>query len=910
MPQHLNLLQVADSESDAESIRSELHRAGYETSSLLVQDGAALAAALAGSEWDLIVCDYWLPGFDASAVLKTVGDSGVDIPVLVVSDVGGEDRAVAAIKSGAHDFLMKDNLDRLGAAVERELRDADARAARRAEFRAVADREARLSLAVEAAELGIFDFEPKSGNVYYSDQARRHLRLHETETPSLAGLLQSLHPDDRPEVESAVRRAYDPAGDGRYAAEYRLRETEEGVVPWISAVGRVLRDASGQPTRFLGLVRDITGRKRAERDLGFQLQLTACITEQSADAIILTDPQGRVRFVNPEAERIFGYTFEEFQAATAHELLHHRYPDGSPYPAEECVYSAGLPTGVTLRDHRDVFFNKDGSPVDVSVSCVPLMLGGAMIGVVFTIRDIRDRMRAEQQLRRSDERFRRLFEADIIGLAIVEGDYIVEANGYLLRLIGYTAEEFAGGKLQWRAITASESLSACENALRLIGETGVSSPLEKEYVRRDGTRVPVLFAGASLAPGRDAPVLCFAFDLSDRKNLEKQVRQAQKLEAIGLLAGGIAHDFNNLLTVILGYTDILLAGLAESRQFAGPIEQISTAAERAAALTRQLLTFSRRKTGESTTLDLAEVVRSLEGMLRRLIGETIEIIVTSSNGSYGEAGGGNLLIRADRGMIEQVIMNLVVNARDAMPDGGRLYLETGLLDVVDGFSLSSLAVAAGAYVSLSVTDTGTGMSQEVQSRLFEPFFTTKEPGRGTGLGLATVYGIVRQSGGAISVHSSEGLGTTMRVLFPVVRPEPMAVPEKASTPAPAGTETVLLVEDESGVRRYVREVLENNGYRALDAANGEDAMMLASRFEGKIHLLVTDVVLPGMKGAELIERLLEVRPDLKVLRMSGYPERFGPSRAGEKWSNGIPHLQKPFTTAQFLSRIREVLGSV
>jgi PAS domain S-box-containing protein len=894
----LNLLQVEDSESDAELILRELRRSGYETRGRRIQDAPAMRTALAETAWDLIICDYRMPEFEAPAALAVLLESGLDIPFIVVSGTIGEDVAVAMMKAGAHDYLMKGNLKRLGATVERELREARLRAERRDAIRNLANREAQLSLAIDATEIGIFDYDPRNGQTFYSDLARRHLRRPESEEPTLPGFLETIFPGDRPAVEAAIRQAFQSGNDGRYAQEYRLKADVPGEEPWISAWGRVLRDSNGEPVRFLGVVRDVTVPKRAERELRFQLQLTACITEQSTDAIVLTDTQNRILFVNPEAERIFGYTFEDFRSRSAHEILHHSHPDGTPFPAEDCVYVKNIGAGLTLRDHDDVFFHKDGTPIPVSVSCVPLTLEGGMIGEVFTVRDIRERVRAAQALRRSDERFRRLFGSDIVGLLIVDKDHIVEANDCFLRMIGYSHEDLADQGLSWRAIVSADQASHCARILRSVGETGVCPAMEKEYIRKDGSRVPVLFAAVSLEPGPDAGVLGFVVDLTERRSLEGQMRQAQKLESIGLLAGGIAHDFNNLLTVILGYADNLRAGLAGS-DWLGSVEQISVAADRAATLTRQLLTFSRRNAGEPRTIVLNEVVRGMESMVRRLIGEYIEVILSSD---------GPWLIHADRGQVEQVILNLAVNARDAMPGGGRLYIETSRLNLNESFAAPALGLQPGEYVSLAVTDTGTGMTPEVQARLFEPFFTTKAPGKGTGLGLATVYGIVRQSGGAIKVHSTPGIGTSIRVLFPVVErvaesDRPGIQPDEGPEP-PDASETILLVEDEAGVRHYVRDVLVSRGYRVLDAASGEDALALAEHFRGKIDLLLSDVILPGMKGSELIARLLEARPGTKVLRMSGYPERFG-----EEWPDGVRHLQKPFTSPVLLARIREVLSA-
>jgi len=898
MPETLKLLQVEDSDSDGALIVRHLEQAGYSVSSIRVEDEAGMREALTPGPWDLIICDYRMPRFDAPSALAVLRESGLDIPFLVVSGTIGEDQAVSMMKAGAHDYLMKGNLTRLSAAAHRELREAKSRAERRHAVQTLREREAQLSTAIQATELGIFDSNPETGRAFLSELARKHLRLPPDREPSLGEFVYEIvHPDDRNRVKNALDKVFLPDSDGNFSEEYRLVETLDGDERWISAWGRVSRDEAGKPVRFLGVVRDVTERKRAELDLQFQLQLTACITEQSADCIVLTGLDGQTRFVNPAAERVFGYTFAEFRATTIHDLLHHHYPDGRPFPASECPLAHDLPSNNPMLEREEVFFHKDGTPIDVALSCVPLTLNGASAGIVFTARDIRERKRAERALRESDARFRRLFDAGIVGIMILDGEFIVEANDHFLGLIDCRREDFSGYGLPWNVIAPHgqpEQREHFEKALRSVAANGACLPFENNLIRKDGTSVPVLFAALELNPGVDSRVLGFVVDLTERKSLENQMRQAQKLESIGLLAGGVAHDFNNLLTVIMGYTDMVSDGIGPEDDLRRPIDQISAAAVRAAGLTRQLLTFSRRNAGEPKTIALNELVQGVEGMLRRLIGENIEIVMTADPGDH--------FIHADPGLIEQVIMNLAVNARDAMPDGGKLYVETSTVTVTESSISPPLDVVPGVYVTLAVTDSGTGMTQEVQARMFEPFFTTKEPGKGTGLGLSTAYGIVRQSGGSITVHSTPGVGTTFRVFIPATASVP-APETSAGADAPVdGTETILLVEDEAGVRNYIRDELSGHGYRPLDTATGADALLIAEQYKGRIDLVLTDMVLPGMNGTVLIERLLRIRPDVKILRMSGYPDRFGVQK-----ESSIPHLQKPFTAHTLLRKIRDVL---
>jgi CheY-like chemotaxis protein len=371
------------------------------------------------------------------------------------------------------------------------------------------------------------------------------------------------------------------------------------------------------------------------------------------------------------------------------------------------------------------------------------------------------------------------------------------------------------------------------------------------------------------------------------------------MEAIGRLAGGVAHDFNNLLTIIFGSSDVLLEDLSRDYRLRAEVEEIMKAARRAASLTRQLLAFSRRQLLELQVLDLNALVANLEGMLRRLIGEDVEFrtVLTPARGT----------VLADPGQLEQVIMNLAVNARDAMPQGGKLTIETAAADLDESSAQAHIPVIAGSYIMLAVSDTGTGMDAEVKARLFEPFFTTKEKGKGTGLGLAMVYGIVKQSGGYIWVYSEPRHGTTFKIYLPRIEADPEPLAPKAAPVSLRGSETVLVVEDEEAVRSLIRTVLETRGYVVIAAEAGEAALRLANAHDGVIHLLVTDVVMPGMSGRDLAEHLAPVRREMKALYLSGYTDDAIVQHG--VLEQGIAFLQKPFMPQELARKVREVLDA-
>jgi PAS domain S-box-containing protein len=465
--------------------------------------------------------------------------------------------------------------------------------------------------------------------------------------------------------------------------------------------------------------------------------------------------------------------------------------------------------------------------------------------------------------------------------------------------LGYTREEILSGALRWDEITPPEYNDVDQRAIEQLKKTGVALPWEKEFVRKDGRRVAVLIGVVTLTTEQNnIEVVSFVVDISDRKQLEQQLRKAQKMEAIGQLAGGIAHDFNNLLSVIIGYSDILLDRAGQDGKMRSQCGEIKRAGERAASLTRQLLAFSRQQVLAPIVLNLNTVVVETEKMLRRLIGEDIEFC-TGLDPTLGS-------VKADPGQIEQIIMNLAVNARDAMLGGGRLTIETSNVELDGKYALHHPPFIAGRYVLLAVSDTGIGMDEETKSHIFEPFFTTKEIGKGTGLGLSTVYGVVKQSGGYIWVYSELGQGSVFKIYLP--RVDAAVQQSRPSELAPEllrGVETILLVEDEQSVRTLTRSLLEDGGYTVLEASNGMHALELAGRHSGPIHLLLTDMVMPGMNGRVLAQKMTEGHPGIRVVYISGYTGSL--SGHEELFDSGATLIQKPFSRSTLLWKLREVL---
>ncbi len=513
-----------------------------------------------------------------------------------------------------------------------------------------------------------------------------------------------------------------------------------------------------------------------------------------------------------------------------------------------------------------------------------------------------ERIRAEQALKASEERYRMLFERNLAGVYSTTLDgRMLDLNEACARMFGYTSREEAMAHTLW---DVSPSVAEMQMLIALVLKQKTFTDLEVCLRRIDGRPVWVL-GSASLIEDKDgkpASIEGTLIDITERKRLEQQLRQSARMEAVGRLAGGVAHDFNNLLTAVLGYSDLLLERLPE----AGPLwryaAEVRKAGERAASLTRQLLAFSRQQVLEPQVLNLNSVVTDLQKMLRRLIGENIELVI-----SLGPELGN---VKADPGQIEQVILNLAVNARDAMPEGGTLAIETATVDLSDGADVlvfEQFSVRPGKYVMLAVRDNGRGMDAETQTRIFEPFFTTKDKDKGTGLGLSTVYGIVKQSEGYIAVRSEPGEGTTLKVYLPCVeRGAPEVKPGEmppAGHPVAEGSETILLAEDEDGVRELARLVLLAKGYKVLEAISGEQALRICANYDGPIHLVLTDVIMPHIGGQELARRLATLRPEAKVLYMSGYTG----GAIGRLLDSESAFLQKPFTSETLARKVREVL---
>lgn len=618
------------------------------------------------------------------------------------------------------------------------------------------------------------------------------------------------------------------------------------------------------------------------------------LVENSSDAVIIAGTDQMVRYASPAIHGILGLTPAEYVGRRAFALIH---PDDA---GEALSLFQDLVTRPGATVHREVRVrHTDGGWRLVDVIGANRLADPAIHGMVAHLRDITGQRDAEHERREADRRYRELTESAPLGVCqtTVSGEFIM-VNQELARILGY--DDVAELARQRLADLYADPAVRRQVVSRLLDE-GHRLDIIVTWKKKDGKPVRVQLNARAVIDdrGKVRHLESFVTDVTERERLEAQFRQAQKLEAVGRLAGGVAHDFNNILTAILGGSDLALHDVAPDSAVAEELQEIRRAAERAATLTRQLLTFSRKQVIATRVLDLGAIIDSTVAMVRRLIGEDVRLEVARGERIWA--------VRGDPGEVEQVLMNLVVNARDAMPRGGQLTIETRNVDLDGVYDAEHTEVQPGEYVLLAVTDTGTGMTEEVKARLFEPFFTTKDVGLGTGLGLATVYGIVKQAGGHIWVYSELGHGTTFKVYFPRVL-EALTVDHPIrNTPVPTGTETILLVEDEEAVRRITRRILQERGYDVIEAVSGDEAERVAVAHAGAIHLLVTDVVMPGISGRELAERLQAVRRELKVLYLSGYADD-AVVRHGILGAT-VNFLQKPFSTGGLARKVREVLDA-
>jgi two-component system, cell cycle sensor histidine kinase and response regulator CckA len=700
--------------------------------------------------------------------------------------------------------------------------------------------------------------------------------------------IQMLLPPERANEESEILVRIRRGERVNHFETVRVRKDGNRVD--VSVTISPVRDRTGTINGASRIARDISERKRAE-DARERL---AAVVESSDDAIIGKNLDGTIIAWSSGAETLFGYTASE---AVGKPILMLVPPDRVN---EESETVERIRRGECTNHFETVRLQKDGKRIDVSESVSPIRdRSGAIVGASKIARDISERKCAEEELRKSEERFGKTFHSSPLAIVIstaAEGRY-VDVNESFLKMVGRERGDVIGHTASDLMFWAQPSQRL--ELLRQLQEGGAVTDARMQYKNSTAETREAKMSWVKIEVEGQPCLLAFIRDITEKLSLEEQFRQAQKMEAVGRLAGGVAHDFNNMLSVIIGYSDLAADLVAPESAVKKHLEQIKKASERAALLTRQLLAFSRQQVIFPRVLNLNEVVNNVTTMLLRMVGDDVSV-------SFRPTPIGS--IKADPGQIEQILMNLVVNARDAMPDGGEIIIETRYVELDEHFVSQYAGLHAGQHVVLSVCDTGCGMDESVKSKIFEPFFTTKGIGQGTGLGLSTVYGIVTQSEGSISVDSQAGKGTTFKIYFPeiaakVERPVLFREVDESLT----GSETILVVDDNDAVRKVTVSLLVSAGYRVVGASDAEKAMEIMTAPGPGIDLLLTDIVMFGQSGFELFQQARTIHPNLRSLFMSGYTGDLGALPAGMISERSF--LAKPLTRISLLKKVYLILHS-
>jgi PAS domain S-box-containing protein len=902
MEKRLRILHLEDDPDFVSLVSDMLKAEGLPAEMTSTPSFPDFISALSENRFDIILADYSLPNCNGLQALHAVREKDANTPFVLISGTIGEHAAIECLRCGATDYVLKNKLERLVPAVRRAIKEAEERAHRKRAETELIRREKYFRTLTEHS-LDVLSILNREGLFLYNSPSLKTVLGYEPKDMAGQSFFALVHPGDLSGLQHAFRRALENPADV-ITHEFRCRR-EDGSWCHVEAVGQNRLD----DPEIAGVVfnsRDISDRKRAEAGLREGEKQYRLIFEGSPTPMWVTDLE-TLRFleVNEAAIQQYGYSREEFLTMRSHDIRSSGETERYVKYINDVVKNhpqTGIGRAGLWRHQK-----KNGESVDVEIKWSKIAFRGRP-GLLIMAHDVTERKRAAEALEKSEasltaaQRIAHLgsWELDLKNLENIDSNEL-RWSDETYRIFGYepgkvpvTCDFFYHAvhpdDRQRIAAALTEALKkrdAYDVEHRILLPNG-----EERYLRERAEIVTD--AGGKLVHMRG-----IVMDITERRQLGEQLRQSQKMEAIGQLAGGVAHDFNNILTVIHGHASLLLVDKAITKSAARSAQQIAQAAERAAGLTRQLLTFSRRQVMQPRRLDLNEVVSNMTMMLGRILGEDIALQLNY----WPEPA----FIKADASMMEQVLLNLVVNARDAMPKGGQLAIKITIAKIDPSQRTYHSESRAGEFVCLNVTDTGHGINPENLRRIFEPFFTTKEVGKGTGLGLATVYGIVNQHQGWIEVESEIGKGSTFRVFLPIAKHAVAAEAEKAGqADVRGGSETILVVEDESAVRELVCSVLGGHGYKILQAETGVKALEIWLRHKRKIDLLLTDLVMPDhLNGRELAAKLCAEKPKLKVIFTSGYSADV----VGKDFvlQRGLNYLQKPYDPQKLALTVRDCL---
>ena len=887
----LNLLLIEENPCDVELCLQELKRAGFIFQADVVQTAADFMARIRAKPYDLVITDYRLPtwtGLDALSLLKELG---TDIPLILVTGTLGEEKAVECIKLGVTDYLLKDSLTRLPLAIHRALEEKAAREERARAERALRESEESYRVVAETATDAIVTIDDE-GRILFVNQAAENIFGHTVD--EMRGRDVTLvMPDYLGQVHKAAFQRYLNSGKKHLTWESvelpGLHKTGREI-PLEISLGEFVKDGKHL---FTAVVRDISERKRAEQKLAASERRLRTIIETEPECVKILSFDGTVLEINSaglqmmEADAPDQVVGKSYLSRVAPE-----YQKQFRAMLEHAAQGHGRGLEFELTGFK-------GTTRWMEAHATPLRNERDEIYAILTItHDSTGRKLAEEMLRESEARYRGMFENATYGIyrATIEGE-LLDANPAFINMLGY------GSRAELLSVKQTAELFANpRERARLIEQYARTSrvDVQVEWKRKDGRPITVRLNGRKVqSHTHQAECLeIVAEDVSERLALEKQLQQAQKFEAIGQLAGGIAHDFNNMIGAILGWAELGSEETSPGSRVYSHFQKVRQQAERAAALTRQLLAFARRQILEPRNIDLNQAVREVLSLLEKVIGGDIELKTRLAPDLA--------VVRADPTQVEQVLMNLCLNARDAMPLGGRLGIETANVES-DAENTRQLVYAhPGPFICLTVSDTGVGMDAATLDRIFEPFFTTKGTGKGTGLGLATVYGIVKQHGGFVHVMSEPGRGSSFQIYFPVSSAPVDAAPRKdAEQLARGGAETILVVEDDEGLREIARETLARLGYHVMVALDGEEAVQKFQACRDQVALVLLDVVLPKLSGPRTYVRMCQEKAGVPVIFTTGYSTDIAMLAAVQ--NGGFPLLRKPYSPRDLARRVREIL---
>lgn len=892
MEKPIRILHLEDRPEDSALMQRLLRRGGLEFTLERVETWPDFVLALREYAPDVVVCDYSLPGMTGLQALATARDAAPEIPVIVFTGAVSEETAVSCLRAGAVDYVLKDAPLRLTAAVEGALEQRREREEKARAVQALQESESRFRSLVESAPDAIIAIDARSRIHLWNSAAEEVFGYSAAE---MVG--ESLHRI----IPARLRAAHDfrVAAEAALSTPLRRRLMVSAVrrdgTEFPAEISVSLAHIQGEPS-FTAVVRDLSDAVETRKALEALSRQHELLLNSAGEGIVGVGPDGTVSFANPAALALLGLEAMDLLGA---ELCASICAPERETSSADCPIRAALRAGTTFRGEL-ALRRSDGSAFPAATSLTPILERGVARGGVMIFEDITARREQEEALRASEAKYRSLVDHATYGIyrSTREGRF-VSVNPALVEMLGYGSEE-ALLELDLRRDLYLDP-GERERIFRGLGDTDRVVGAETTWVKADGTPLGVRLSGrVARTPGGDFEAFeMMVEDISGRRVLEEQLRQAQKMEAVGQLTGGIAHDFNNVLAVILLNAELISRTVAQGEPVdLDDLRAIQDSARRATTITRKLLGFSRRADLHVEPTDLGRVVSDMRTMLRTTLPETINLVL-----DVPELNGRAMV---DAGTIEQMLLNLVSNSRDALPGGGRVEVtvrETAL-DADDCALYPGLR--PGRHVCLQVSDNGTGMDPEVLRRIFDPFFTTKAKGSGTGLGMAMVYGLTRQQNGHVHVESRLGEGTTTRIFFPVCVGDVAPVRGDSDARGPeAGVGTILVVEDDETLRTVTAKILTSSGYRVLSAADGHEALEVFKARHESINLVLSDLVLPGTGGMDLLRAMQALHGPVRCVLTSGYSaDPDSPEGARDR---RVPFVRKPWTASELLAVIRRAL---